>query len=318
MKKIWREGIMGVVIGDALGTPVQFLARSEVKKSPVKEMEGYGTFNMPPGTWSDDGSMTIAALSSIKELGKIDSDDIMKRFVDWYKNGEYTPYGFAFDVGLTCKEAICRYVTSHNYKDCGCTGERSNGNGSLMRIMPVCLYVYEYVKKENITESEGIELIHEVSALTHAHLRSKMACGFYYFMIKAILDEDGTLISKLQKGVDDAIRFYHHDSVNLEQMAYYERLFHLDKFVKVPENEIKSTGYVVDSLEAAVWSLITTESFKDGLLKAVNLGGDTDTIGAIAGGLAALHYGYDNIPEDWKKVIVKSDEILLLCGKMEK
>ena len=317
MKKIWTEGVMGVVIGDALGTPVQFLARNEVKKSPVKEMEGYGTFNMPPGTWSDDGSMTIAALSSIKEIGKIDSDDIMKRFVDWYKNGEYTPYGFAFDVGLTCKEAICRYVTSHNYKDCGCTGERSNGNGSLMRIIPVCLYVYENVKKENITESEGLGLIHEVSALTHAHLRSKMACGFYYFMIKAILDEDGTLISKLQKGVDDAIRFYHHESINLEQMAYYERLFHLDKFVKVSEDEIKSTGYVVDSLEAAVWSLITTESFKDGLLKAVNLGGDTDTIGAIAGGLAALHYGYDNIPEDWKKVIVKGDEILLLCGAME-
>lgn len=113
--------------------------------------------------------------------------------------------------------------------------------------------------------------------------------SFYVTNMGKATPSDGELISKLQKGVDDAIRFYHHDVANLVQMSHYGRLFHLDEFVKVPENEVKSTGYVVDSLEAAVWSLITTESFKDGLLKAVNLGGDTDTIGAIAGGLAALH-----------------------------
>ena len=115
----------------------------------------------------------------------------------------------------------------------------------------------------------------------------------------------------------DAIRFYHHDVANLVQMSHYGRLFHLDEFAKVPENEIKSTGYVVDSLEAAVWSLITTESFKDGLLKAVNLGGDTDTIGAIAGGLAALHYGYNNIPEEWKNIVIKCEEIITLCELVE-
>ena len=317
MKNIWINGIMGVVIGDALGMPVQFMERDEVKKSPVAGMEGYGTYNMPQGTWSDDSSMTLAALDSIRETGKIDSDDIMKRFVDWYENGAYTPYGFAFDIGATCEEAICRYGNPYSYKECGCTGEYSNGNGSLMRIMPVCLYVYENVKNGTIKEDEGLVHIHEVSALTRAHLRSKMACGFYYFMIKAVLDEEGELISKLQKGVDDAIRFYHHDVANLVQMSHYGRLFHLDEFAKVPEKEIKSTGYVVDSMEAAVWSLITTESFKDGLLKAVNLGGDTDTIGAIAGGLAALHYGYNCIPEGWKNIIIKSEEIITLCELVE-
>lgn len=317
MKNIWIDGIMGVVIGDALGMPVQFTERNEVKKSPVAGMEGYGTYNMPPGTWSDDSSMTLAALDSIQALGKIDSNDIMKRFVDWYEKGAYTPHGFAFDIGATCEEAICRYGNPYSYKECGCTGEYSNGNGSLMRIMPVCLYVYEQVKSGEITEEKGLELIHEVSALTHAHLRSKMACGFYYFMVKAILDEEGELISKLQKGVDEAIRFYHRDVTNLVQMSHYGRLFHLDEFFTVPENEIKSTGYVVDSLEAAVWSLITTESFKDGLLKAVNLGGDTDTIGAIAGGLAALHYGYGSIPEEWKTKIIKREEIIALCEQVE-
>lgn len=317
MKNIWIDGIMGVVIGDALGMPVQFMARNEVKKSPVLGMEGYGTYNMPLGTWSDDSSMTLAALDSIRELGKIDSDDIMKRFVDWYENGAYTPHGIAFDIGATCEEAICRYGNPYGYDECGCTGEYSNGNGSLMRIMPVCLYVYEGVKREGITEDKGLELIHEVSALTHAHLRSKMACGFYYFMVKAILDEGGNLIGKLQKGIDNAVSFYHRNFSNLVQLAYYGRLYHLDDFAKVPEDEIKSSGYVVDSLEAAVWSIITTDTFEDGLLKAVNLGGDTDTIGAIAGGLAALHYGYNNIPSLWRKTIIKGEQIIALCELVE-
>ena len=314
---IWIDGIMGVVVGDALGMPVQFLSREFVQAGPIVTMDGFGTYKKPPGTWSDDSSMTLAALDSIREMSKIDSDDIMKRFVDWYEKGEYTPFGIAFDIGATCEEAICRYGNPYTYKECGCTDEYSNGNGSLMRIMPACLFVYTQVKKGELAEEKGLELIHEVSALTHAHLRSKMACGFYYFMVKAILDEKGTLISKLQKGVDDAVRFYHRDFANLVQMAYYGRLFHLDEFINVPEDEIKSSGYVVDSLEAAVWSLITTETLEEGLLKAVNLGGDTDTIGAIAGGLAALHYGYNNIPAEWRSAIIKGEQIIALCELVE-
>jgi ADP-ribosylglycohydrolase len=186
-----------------------------------------------------------------------------------------------------------------------------------MRIMPACLFVYKQVKDGVVTEEEGLKLIHDVSALTHAHLRSKIACGFYYFLVKTILDGEGTLISKLQQGVDDAVRFYGRDCSNLVQMTYYGRLFHLDKFAETPETMIKSSGYVVDSLEAAVWSLITTDSLEEALLKAVNLGGDTDTIGAIAGGLAALHYGYENIPRSWRETIVKRDKIMSLCGLAE-
>ena len=117
MKNIWLDGIMGVIIGDALGMPVQFMERNEVKKVPVTSMRGYGTYNMPPGTWSDDSSMTLAALDSIRKTGKIDSDDIMKRFVDWYENGAYTPYGAAFDIGITCEEAICKYENLYSYKE---------------------------------------------------------------------------------------------------------------------------------------------------------------------------------------------------------
>ena len=311
---IWLNGIMGVVVGDALGMPVQFLTRKDVKESPVTKMEGYGTYHMPVGTWSDDSSMTLATLCSLIENRKVDCEDIMKRFVAWDYQGKYTPFGTAFDQGKTCIAAIYNYVKTKDIHACGLKDEYSNGNGSLMRIMPVCLWVYEENRKGNMTEEETVDMLHRVSALTHAHLRSMMGCGFYYFMVKAILDMEGALIDRLQKGVDDAVSFYHKEIENLVQMSHYGRLFHLSEFKEVKESEIRSSGYVVDSLEAAIWSLITTNSFKEAALKAVNLGGDTDTIGAIACGLAGLFYGYKDIPKQWIKVIQKKDDIVDLCS----
>lgn len=312
-KRIWLSGIMGVVVGDALGVPVQFMNRTEVREKNITGMAGYMTFHLPEGSWSDDSSLTLATLSSIKELGDIDSEDIMKRFVDWFDYGKYTPYGYPYDIGNTCKNAICMYKKGYDRFRCGCKDENSNGNGSLMRMMPVCLFVYERVKQGAITEAEGLNLVHEISALTHAHLRSKMACGFYYFFVKAILDEKGSLRERLQKGIDEAVDFYYQKLENIFQVAYFERIFELEEFANTEEDEINSSGYVIDSMEAAVWSLITTESYEEALLKIINLGEDTDTIGAIAGGLAGLYYGYDNIPKEWKDCIVKRKWVEELC-----
>lgn len=312
-RNIWLDGVMGVVVGDALGLPVQFSYREELEKNPVTDMIGYCTFDMPAGSWSDDSSLTLATLSSIKELGKIDSEDIMKRFVRWYEDGEYTPFGYAYDIGCTCEEAICRYGKL-NYKDCGCAGEFSNGNGSLMRIMPVCLYVYENVIRHEMDEVQGLEKIHEVSALTHAHLRSQIACGIYYFLVKSILSNPGTLSERLQSGIDDAVRFYHEDIGNLVQLSFYHRLMHLDEFKNASVDKIESSGYVVDSIEAAIWCLLNTRNFKDCLLKAVNLGRDTDTIAAIAGGLAGLYYKYPRIPKEWLEKIQKREWIEEMCN----
>lgn len=317
MNQIWKNGMMGVVLGDCLGMPVQFLTREEIKKNPVKTMEGYGTYNMPPGTWSDDSSMALATLFSLKENNRVDYDDIMKRFVCWVHKGEYTPAGVSFDMGNTCLGAINEYIHSKNYLSCGKTGERANGNGALMRIMPMCLYAYEKVKQEKWTIKNAMDHIHQASALTHNHLRSKMACGIYFFMVCSILNREGSLQELLQAGIDDAIRFYHGNIENYTQLAYYSRLFHLDEFAQCQETEIKSTGYVVDSLEAAIWSLITTDSLKEALLRAVNLGDDTDTIGAIAGGLAGLYYGYESAPEEWRRSIIKETDIIALCEEME-
>ena len=181
-----------------------------------------------------------------------------------------------------------------------------------MRIMPACLYAYD----RKLSVADAVKTVHEVGGLTHNHLRAKIACGLYYFCVRSILDGVGFLTERLQKGFDEGFAFYERDIANRVELSYYGRLRNLTEFAVVPEDAIKSTGYVVDSLEAAVWSLIRTDSFKDSLLTAVNLGDDADTVGAIAGGLAALYYGYKGIPEDWLAVIQRRDWIEGLC-KME-
>ena len=337
-KKIWLDGIMGVVLGDALGLPVQFLSREELDANPVTDMRGYGVFNLPKGSWSDDSSLTLATLESLCRNNSVSCEDIMENFADWLLEGQFTPYGQAFDQGNTCVTAIVNYVKNNDIDKCGVTGEYANGNGALMRIMPMCIYGYLHSKWGSKSEETVIEMIHSVSGLTHNHLRSKIACGIYYFLVKAILDErmgkmdwgeedvgennienskaNRDFLSILQTGMDEARRFYMKGESNLTQLAYYDRMADLEQFKTVPREEIRSTGYVVDSLEAAVWSLITTNSVEEALLKAVNLGKDTDTVAAIAGGLGALYYGYDSVRADWREAIVKKDEIIALCEKM--
>ena len=315
-RNIWLDGMMGVIVGDALGCPVQFMGRSEIARraaGPVKGMESGGAYHMPEGTWTDDSSMALAALDSIRELGEVDLEDIMTRFVDWHEDGEYTPFGEPFDMGNTCSLAIEKFEREHDSMTCGGTSERSNGNGSLMRIMPACLYAYD----RKLSIADAVKTVHEIGGLTHNHLRAKIACGLYYFCVRAILDRKGTLIEQLQKGLDEGVAYYEKDIAGRVELSYDGRLGNLEEFAAVPEDEIKSSGYVVDSIEAAVWSLIRTDSFKDCLLTAVNLGDDADTVGAIAGGLAALYYGYEGIPEEWLAVIQRRDWIEELC-KMER
>ena len=315
-RNIWLDGMMGVIVGDALGCPVQFMGRDEIAgrlAGPVRGMESGGVYRMPEGTWTDDSSMALAALDSIRELGEVDLEDIMTRFVDWYEDGEYTPFGEAFDMGNTCSLAIEKFERERDPMTCGGTSEYSNGNGSLMRIMPACLYAYD----RKLPESEAVEVVHEVGGLTHNHLRARIACGLYYFCVRGILNGDGLLNERLQKGLDEGFAFYENNIANRVELSHYGRLRNLKEFAETPEDAIKSSGYVVDSMEAAIWSLIRTSSFKECLLTAVNLGDDTDTIGAIAGGLAALYYGYDRIPKEWLAVIQRRDWIEELC-KMER
>lgn len=318
MRNKWLDGIFGVVVGDALGCPVEFLDREELQADPVTDMRGYGTFNLPAGSWTDDSSLTLALLDSLGEKKAVVLPDIMAKFTAWLFDGEYTPYGDTFDVGRGTHEAICRYGRDKDVVTCGGNTAHDNGNGSLMRIMPVCLYCYEQEKAGKMDRKAAIDMIHTVSALTHAHLRSKIACGLYYFMAASILDDESStpLIDLLQQGMTDGWTFYSEMGTNPAEMSYYSHLLDLKYFAALSEEHIHSTGYVVDTLEATMWSLVTTDSYEACTLKAVNLGLDTDTVAAIAGGLAGLYYGMEQIPDKWLEVIARKDWIYNLCEKM--
>ena len=310
---IWLNGIMGVVVGDALGCPVQFESRKEVSRHPVTDMRGYGTFNLPEGSWTDDSSLTIALLESIRRIGKIDLDDIMENFMNWLYDGDFTPYGQSYDIGRGTMQAIDRYSRNRNAKKCGGGEEWNNGNGSLMRILPACIYCSVMETSGIYSDCDAIDVIHSVGGLTHAHIRSNIACGLYFFMVKQILIGEGPLQERMREGLTQGFAFYESRLADKENLHYYDRLRDLTAFKSLPAEKIKSTGYVVDALEAAVWSLITTDRFDQALLKAVNLGDDTDTVGAIAGGLAGLYYGYDTIPENWLSAIKRREWIEEMC-----
>ena len=314
VQNIWKDGVFGLIVGDALGVPVEFSSREECEHNPVIGMRAYGTHNQPAGTWSDDSSMTLATLDSIKQKGKIDYKDLMDKFTEWCLYADYTPFQEVFDIGVATSRAIIQYGKGTDPIDCGGKTEWDNGNGSLMRILPVCLYLYNRQKMICTSENESIYLIHNVSALTHAHLRSQIACGIYYFMVKSVLSKEGDLLAKLQWGIDAACQYYRSDLNNYKELGYFSRLFDLNAFRQLSKDQIKSSGYVVDTLEAVTWCLITTTSYKEAVLQAVNLGDDTDTVGAITGSLAGLYYGYDEIPEQWIKTLQRLEWIeQLLC-----
>ncbi|MBR4669005.1 MAG: ADP-ribosylglycohydrolase family protein [Butyrivibrio sp.] len=315
---IIRSGIFGVVVGDALGVPVEFSSRAERRADPVTDMRGYGTHSQPKGTWSDDSSMMLATMDSIIRCKGIDYVDMMERFGKWRVHGEYTPYGSVFDIGITCANAIARFQQGSDPLKCGGVGERDNGNGSLMRIMPASLFVIlnKCMWETAIDEAAGI--IENVSRLTHGHLRSRMACVIYTAICyELIAGQKRSLIEVLLRAVDSSFAYYEGKGLaeTSGELMKYGRLRDIERFKGLSDEEIGSSGYVVDTLEAAVWCLLNSGSYAECVLKAVNLGDDTDTVAAVAGGLAGLWYGYDGIPGQWREAIASREWIEDLCGE---
>lgn len=312
MKSKVVGGIMGLCVADALGVPVEFISREVLRKNPVKEMREYGTYNQPIGTWSDDTSMTICLADSL--IHGLDYTEIMRRFHAWINNASYTPHGEVFDVGIATRKALERYAAGKNPIDCGGRNERDNGNGSLMRILPLAYYLHTKYG-ENITSSDkAMDIVHRVSSMTHAHKRSQIACGIYV-SITCLLMGTMSLDYAIHDGIYRAIKYYQGKSEYSYEIKNYIRLT-ADEFGGLAESQIRSSGYVVDTLEAAIWCLLNTDNYKDCVLKAVNLGDDTDTVAAVAGGLAGLYYGYESIPEEWRRAIVKRDMIITICNEL--
>lgn len=299
-----KNAILGFAIADATGVPVEFSSSEELKRFPVISMRGYGTYNKPAGTWSDDTTMTIATMESIARMGKIDYTDIMNNFVKWYDKGEFTVDGL-FDIGITTRKGIYNFKDGAPATESGLDGERSNGNGSLMRIMPVAVYLHTlYGSNFN---SEAMDIIHNVSSLTHAHEISQIACGLYC-LIAAELLEGKPIKEAIINGLSKGLAYYESDPDFAIHLKHFARIYD-ENFAQLPEDEIKSGGYVIESIEAALWCLQNTSDFKSLILKAVNRGHDTDTTAAISAGLGCLIYDTNTLPNEWIKTLRSKEQL---------
>ncbi len=290
-------GLFGFCVGDALGVPVEFSTREERKRDTVKEMRAYGTYHQPFGTWSDDTSLTLCLIDAINKGYSIER--VAKNFMNFYKKGDFTPYGEVFDIGSSTRDSIIKMCTGIDPLDCGGKAENDNGNGALMRILPIAFYGRKFA------EPELMKLVEEVVSLTHGHKRSKLACIFYVeFVIQVILGYEK------EKALDKTIEFINNNckEIYMDELANFRKILS-KKIINVTEDEIKSTGYVIDTLEAVLWIFFHTNGYRETILKAINLGGDTDTIAAIVGGIAGIYYGINDIPQKWLQSIAKKEEL---------
>ena len=318
MKEKIYNTLYGAIVADALGVPVEFKDREYLKQNPVTDMIGYGTYNLPKGSWSDDSSMMLCLADSIGKTEGLVPEDIMKNFSSWFNESQFTPDNNIFDIGGSCRKSIMNYLQGVPAVDCGQKSELDNGNGSLMRIAPLPLYLYQIYTEDTMDFEISYDYIHKVSSLTHAHSISLIGCDIYCAIIielyKGSNKEDVLKIAlpKIGKYVKEHPEYE-------TALKKYARIFH-QSFKDIPENEIKSSGYIVDTLEAALWCFLNTDSYRDCVLKAVNLGSDTDTVACVAGSIAGLYYG--NIPQEWidslrnKKLIDRIiDSFTMLCSR---
>jgi len=311
------EAILGLAVGDAVGVPVEFVQPHILKEHPITEMFGGGSHNQPIGTWSDDTSMTLALIDALSKSG--DAPDYtlaMKNFEEWIMKANFTAGEETFDVGRTCLKAIGHFSRDGMKPiDCGPKSEFASGNGALMRILPALFWCERYYGEDFIENPKAREVIHDLTSLTHGHERCLIASGIYLSVAEEILK--GKEKSEAVKcGMKKAKAVYENEERFSLHFGVYDNLYALN--LNDPDNEsIQSSGYVVDTIEAALWAFSCTESFKDCIIKAINLGHDTDTVAAIAGGLAGMYYGIggeEGIPLSWLSNLKKMDYIALLCS----
>ncbi len=304
-----KSALLGLAVGDALGVPVEFLNRDYFKKNPVTDMIGYGTHNQPAGTFSDDSSLAFCLAEALTK--EYDINEIADNFIRWYHEGYWAAHGEVFDIGIATREAINRLVKDMSSPEfAGGFGEYSNGNGSLMRILPLAFYI----KDKPIEERWAITK--QVSSITHGHIRSVIACFYYLEFARLLLKgNDIKYIYSLLK--IEVVEFLKQQQINENEISRFNRLL-VDDIWLLSENDIYSSGYVLHTLEASIWCLFKTNNYKDSVLKAVNLGDDTDTTAAVIGGLAGLLYGMEGIPKEWLSQLAKRDLIIDLAERLNK
>lgn len=304
---------MGVAVGDALGVPFEFESRLERDFEPATDMIGNRVHMQTAGTWSDDSSLTFCLAEAIIEGYSLET--AAKWLTSWLYKRQWTARNEVFDIGITTRESLqllkskldkgaideLKYLKySANHMD--------NGNGSLMRILPL-LFV---IKGKSIEEQ--FELVWDNSALTHRHIRAAMCCMIYLKIAEYICEGENKM--KAYRKTQTEIKvLWQKMEFNPQEQKLFEKVIDND-ISKYSKSEIRSGGYVMESLECALWCFLNTESYKDAVLTAVNMGSDTDTNAAITGGLAGLYYGAENIPKDWLEKLARKEDIEDLARRL--
>jgi ADP-ribosyl-[dinitrogen reductase] hydrolase len=301
-----QSALFGVAVGDALGVPYEFKDREELEGNPASGMVGYGVHHQPAGTWSDDASLAFCLAEAMTR--GFDLNTIARNVVTWYEEAYWTAHGHVFDVGNATDLAISRLKRGVSAELAGGTTEYDNGNGSLMRILPLLFHI------KDKPMAERFELTRSVSAITHGHIRSVIACFYYLEFARHLLQgtDKHAAYSLLKTEIPHFLKDL---STDPSELARFDRLLNRD-IQQLEEDEIESSGYVVHTLEASIWCLLTTGTYSEAVLKAVNLGEDTDTTAAVTGGLAGLLYGYEQIPAAWIEPLARKEEIDDLCQRL--
>ncbi len=312
-----RAALLGLALGDALGVPVEFMGRTARQADPVTGLRGYGTHRQPPGTWSDDSSLTFCLAQTLARPGGLaagpDLADFGRRAINWLHNGYWTATGETFDVGGATRTAIERLGRGVGPAQAGPRSELDNGNGALMRILP--LVFHQTWQAATLNMDASWLLTEAVACVTHGHARSTLGC-FLYLMIARGLTEGLAPKGAYEQMRELAIPWLQAGAIPaVVEDKHYQRV--LDgTLLELNESMIKSSGYVVHTLEAALWCLLRHDTYAATVLAAVNLGDDTDTTGAVAGGLAGLAYGEAGMPAGWLAGLARRADIEDLARRL--
>lgn len=286
MRARLRGGLYGLLVGDALGVPYEFHPAREIPPPEQIELEPPPGFRRahagtPPGTWSDDGAQALALLDSLLIRGEVDLDDLGQRFLAWLNEGDYSVDAWAFDVGITTTRALRAFAAGVPAARAGPAGERDNGNGALMRVLPLALW----------HQGDDAALVADAqrqSLITHGHLRSQVCCALYVLWARAEL-----------RGEDDAFQ----RALSTLRLIYADSPARVEletRVVPAFDGPPGGTGYVVDCLRSAVWAC-QGRDYEEVARRAIGLGDDTDTTAAVAGGVAGIRWGEAGIPARWRE-----------------
>jgi len=300
MKARYEGCLLGLAAGDALGTTVEFKAPGTFE--PMTDIVGGGPFHLKRGAWTDDTSMALCLAESLIECRSFDADDQMERYIRWWREGHLSSTGFCFDIGGTTAQALQNFIRTED-PFAGSTSVRAAGNGSLMRLAPVPLF---FAADPDL----AVRMSGESSRTTHGAVTCLDACRYY-----------GGLIVGAANGVSkEELLAPHFTPVQglweREPLCAEIAEVAAGSFLHKEPPAIVGSGYVVKSLEAALWAFSRSTSFQDGCLLAVNLGYDADTTAAIYGQLAGAYYGIEGIPERWRECLMQGDRIREFSNKL--